>query len=61
MVTDLKRRAIIILAPIYLSGSFEAIHRWDDRLKIDWNLSGKKKKDKNTKAFQPHWKQEKKI
>lgn len=35
----LKRGAIVTVAAIYLTGSFEA--RWENRLKIDLNLSGK--------------------
>lgn len=42
----LKRGAIVIVAAIYLRDSFGAT--WENRLKIDFNLSGKKQ-DKNTK------------
>lgn len=41
----LKRGAIVIVAAIYLTGSFEA--RWENRLKIDLNFQ--EKQDRNTK------------
>lgn len=41
-----KRGAIAIVAAIYLRDSLGAT--WENRLKIDLNLSGKKQ-DKNTK------------
>lgn len=40
----LKRGAIVIVAAIYLRDSFGAT--WENRLKIDLNLSGKKTRQK---------------